>query len=166
MWHRTWVLRSWKRVLVSQQSQRSSFVSFPNHATPEWRDHFSWNTLELLYYRLEGLIFPSVLLAAKAHRWRTPFHWYSSANIVLHFLANGTSCGEVITDIAAGEELVRHFGTGAFTWSNTYATRGWITKTAEEQAEILFGDLVECEEYFADCASHDENESRGDRATW
>ena len=84
----------------------------------------------------------------------------------MHFLANGTSCGEVITDIAAGEELVRHFGTGAFTWSNTYATRGWITKTAEEQAEFLFGDLVECEEYFADCASYDENESRADRATW
>ena len=49
---------------------------------------------------------------------------------------------------------------------STCATRGWIDKTAEEQAEILFGDLVECDEYFADCASHDENDSRPDQATW
>ena len=25
---------------------------------------------------------------------------------------------------------------------------------------------MECDEYFADCASHDENESRPDRAIW
>ena len=85
---------------------------------------------------------------------------------MLHFLGNGLSCGEVISEIAAGEELVRHFDTGAFAWSNTYVTRGWITKTAEEKAEILFGDLVECDEYFADCTSHDETESPADCVTW
>ena len=46
-------------------------LPFSNGANPEWRGHYSRSTLELLSYRLEGLIFPSVLLAAKAHRWRT-----------------------------------------------------------------------------------------------
>ena len=26
--------------------------------------------------------------------------------------------------------------------------------------------MVECDEYFADCASHDKNDSRADRAIW
>ena len=78
-------------------------LPFPNRASPEWRGHFSWNTLGLYFYRLEGLIFPSVLLSTKTHCWRTPSHWHPSANIVLHFLGNGLSCGEVISEIAAGE---------------------------------------------------------------
>ena len=77
-------------------------LPFPNRAKLDWRGHYSWNNLELLSYRLEGLIFPSVLLAAKAHCWRTPSHWYPNANIVLHFMGNGLTCGEVITEIAAG----------------------------------------------------------------
>ena len=44
--------------------------------------------------------------------------------------------------------------------------RGGIDQTAGEQAEILFGDLVECDKYFADCASNDENDSRSDQANW
>ena len=107
-----------------------------------------------------------MLLAAQAHRWRTHSHWYPSVNIVLHFLRNGLTCGEVITDIAAGEDRVRHFGTRAFAWSNTWVTREWITKSAEKQAALLFEDLVKCDKYFADCTSHDEIESRLDRAIW
>ena len=141
-------------------------LPFPNLAHPDWRGHFSWNTLELLSYRLEGLIFPSVLLSARQHRWRTPNHWYPKSNIVLHFLGNGLCCGEVISPIAAGEELVRHFGLGAYVWSNTCETRGWIDKSAEDQAALLFGDMIECDEYFADCAFHDENDSRADLAVW
>ena len=49
-------------------------LAFPNRAKPDWRGHYSWNYLVLLSYRLEGLIFPSVLLAAKALRWRTSSH--------------------------------------------------------------------------------------------
>ena len=107
-----------------------------------------------------------MLLAAKAHRWRTPSHWYPSANIVLHFLGNGLTCGEVIEKISTSEDLIRHFSTGAFAWSNTWTTRGWITKSADEQVALLFEDLDECDEYFADCTSHDEKESRPDRAIW
>ena len=60
----------------------------------------------------------------------------------------------------------RSWSVTAFAWSNAAETRGWIDKTAAEQAEILFGDLVECDEYFADCAAHDENDSRPDQAIW
>ena len=34
---------------------------------PHWQGHYSWSTLELLSYRLEGLVVPSALLAARAH---------------------------------------------------------------------------------------------------
>ena len=85
---------------------------------------------------------------------------------MLHFLRSGHTCGEVISEITAGEELVHHFGLGAFACAITAEMRGWIDQTAGEQAEILFGDLVECDKYFADCASNDENDSRSDQANW
>ena len=55
---------------------------------------------------------------------------------------------------------------GAFTWSSAGGTRGWITKSADEQARTPLEELDDCDEYFADCASHDENESPPDRAIW
>ena len=139
---------------------------FVNNVTPHWRGHYSWSALDLLSYRVEGLIFPSALLAAKTHRWRIPSHWYPSPNIVLHFLGNGLSCGEPIQDVSAGEALVRHFSLGPFSWSSPGDTRGWITKSADKHARMLLEELDDCDEYFAECASHDENESRADRALW
>ena len=139
---------------------------FNNSSNTSWRGHFSWNTLELLSYRLEGVIFSSVLLSEKTHRWRTTSNWYPSPNIVLHFLGNGLTCGEVIQEISAGEALVRHFSTGVFTWDRSWRTRGWISKSSEEQATILFEEEEECDEYFADCASHDEDDSRAELVKW
>ena len=55
---------------------------------------------------------------------------------------------------------------GAFTWSCSGDNRGWISRTANEQARILLQELDDSDEYFADCAAHDENEYRPDRAIW
>ena len=41
-----------------------------------------------------------------------------------------------------------------------------MTRSADEQAGILLEELDDCDEYFADCAAHDEIESRPDRAMW
>ena len=137
---------------------------FSTNLSPHWRGRYSWSTLELLSNRLEGLILPSALLAARAHRWRIPSHWYPSRNVVLHFLRSGLTCGEILQDVSAGEALTRHFSMDAFTWSCAGDTRRWITKSADEQARVLREELDDCEEYFADCAFHDQNESRPDRA--
>ena len=80
---------------------------FSNNLSPHWRGHYSWSTLELLSYQVEGLVFPSILLAARAHRWRIPSHWYPSPKIVLHFLGKGLTCGEILRDVSAGEAQTR-----------------------------------------------------------
>ena len=141
-------------------------LPFSNCSSPSWRGHFSWNPVDLLIYRLEGVIFPSVLLVERTHRWRVTSNWYPSPNIVLYFLGNGLTCGEVIQEVSAGEALVQHFSTGVFTWDRSWRTKGWISRSSEEQAIILLEEEEECDEYFADCAFHDENDSRAYLTHW
>ena len=83
---------------------------------------------------------------------------------MLHFLGNRLTCGEVIQEISASKALVRHFITGVFTWDRSWRTRGWITRSSEEQAIILLEEEEECDEYFADCELHDEDDSSADLA--
>ena len=62
--------------------------------------------------------------------------------------------------------MVRHFSSGVFTWNRSWRTRGWISKSSEEQATILLEEEEECDNYFADCAFHDEDDSRANLAKW
>ena len=71
-------------------------------------------TLLLFFTRLEGLISPSTIVAARVHRWRIPSYWYSGRNVVLHFLGNGLICGEIVQEVSAGEALTRPFSIDAF----------------------------------------------------
>ena len=60
--------------------------------------------------------------------------------------------------------MVRHFSTGVFTWDRSWRTRGWIGRISDEQATILLEEEEEGDEFFADCAFHDEDDSRADLA--
>ena len=91
---------------------------------PNLRGYYSWNPLDLFSYRLEGLVFPSALLASKTLRWCVSTHERLPPNIVLHFLGNGLNCGEVIMPICAGEELRRHWNLGPYAWNKEEITRG------------------------------------------
>ena len=62
---------------------------------------YSWSTRDLLTHGLEGLIFSSALLATKSHR--ISVHASIVPNIVLLFLGNGLTCGEVIELIRVGK---------------------------------------------------------------
>ena len=89
-------------------------VPLLSSANPYLRGHYSWNNLDLMTYRLEGLIFPSILLVTKTHRWTVPPHGRTRPNVVLHFLGNGLTCGEIIRPVRAGEVLQRHWSTRAY----------------------------------------------------
>ena len=135
-------------------------------SNPHLRGYYSWNPIDLLSYRLEGLVFPSALLATKTLRWCVSPATRLSPNIVLHFLGNGLNCGEVIAPILAGEELRRHWNLGPYAWSKEEITRGWIDQTPTNQARILVDHLEDCSGYFLNCAFHDENEYRPDLSCW
>ena len=110
-------------------------------SNPHLRGYYSWNPIDLLSYRLEGLVFPSALLATKTLRWCVSPATRLYPNIVLHFLGNGLNCGEVIAPILAGEELRRHWNLGPYAWSKEEITRGWIDQTPITQARILVDHL-------------------------
>ena len=115
-------------------------------------------------YRLEGSTFPSIL--TKTHIWIVPPHWRTRPNVVLHFLGNGLTWGEVIKPVREGEVLKRHWRMGTYTWDLAHVTQGWLTKHAPAQARILCDLLDDCDDSFADFTIHDENEYRADRSTW
>ena len=127
---------------------------------------YSWNTRELLSQRVEGLIFPFVLLASRTYRYTVPPDTRESPNIVLHFLGNGLSCGEVIQPIKVGETLIRHWSLGPFTWWNNERTEGWASRAPRTQARVLFELLKPADPYFLDCLAHDADDTRTDRSSW
>ena len=74
-------------------------------------------------------------------------------HIVLLFLDNGLSCGEVIQAVPAVEVQICHWMLGSFAWSGVKTTWGWVDKDATQQARILFDQLDyldECNDYFLD----------------
>ena len=104
------------------------------------RGHYSWNALDLLTHRLEGLVFLSVLLAYRSSRLSAQPHLDPPVNFVLHFLGNGLSCGEAIRTIARGETLIRHWDLGEYQWRRT--------------------------DNYLDCLRHDVDDTRPDRTKW
>ena len=50
---------------------------------------------------------------------------HALSNIVLHFLGNALSCGEVIRPIAVGEALIRRWDLGGYQWRHTERTKWW-----------------------------------------
>ena len=90
----------------------------------------------------------------------------SLTNIVLHFLGNGLTCGEVIQPVQTGEPLLRHWSLGTYAWRHTALTRGWSSKDASTQARVLYDLLKPSDGYHLDCASHDVDDSRADRSSW
>ena len=104
------------------------------------RSHYFWNALDLLTHRLEGLVFPSVLLAYRSIRVSAQPHLDPPVNFVLHFLGNGLSCGEAIRTIARGETLIRHWDLGEYQWRRT--------------------------DNYLDCLRHDVDDTRPDRTQW
>ena len=127
--------------------------------------HYSWNTRELLTHRVEGLIFPSVLLAEKTLRF-VALDPRIFPNIVVHFLGNGLTCGEVIRPIGAGQALLRHWSLGVYTWRHTDLTQGWSGKDAGAQSQILFDLVKPSDGYYLDCVHHDEDDYRADPSIW
>ena len=117
-------------------------------------------------HRLEGLIFPSVLLANKILRLNVLLNSRALTNILLNFLGNGLTCGEVIRPICFGDALLRHWSMARFAWKHTEETRGWCGKDGPQHARLLFDMLKQPDEYFLECASHDSDECRPDPARW
>ena len=127
------------------------------------RGHYSWSTLDLMTHRLEGLIFPSVLLANRTLCFAELPPSRLLPNIVLPFLVNGLTCGEVIRPVQTGEPLLRHWSLRTYAWRHTALTRGWSSKDASIQARVLYDLLKPSDGYHLDCASHDADDSRRDR---
>ena len=130
------------------------------------RGHYSWNPIDLLTHRLEGLIFPSVLLANQNFRlYRRP-SLDTKVNIVLHFLGNGLSCGEAIRTISKGEELVRHWDLGEYQWRHRDHAARWSNESGAYQARTLYALQKPYHEYYLDCLRHDADDTRPDRIQW
>ena len=128
--------------------------------------HYSWNPIDLLTHRLEGLVFPSVLLAPKSFRlYRRP-SLDTEVNIVLHFLGNGLSCGEAIRTINKGEELVRHWDLGEYQWRHTERAGWWCNESGAYQARTLYALQKPSNGYYLDCLKHDADDTRPDRIKW
>ena len=130
------------------------------------RGHYSWNALDLLTHRLEGLVFPSVLLAHKSYQMSRRPHLDPPVNIVLHFLGNGLSCGETIRTIAKGEQLVRHWDLGDYQWRHTKSAHWWAHESGAYQARTLYALQKPSHEYYLDCLRHDADDTRPDRTQW
>ena len=86
----------------------TSFKHYPFSSTLVLRHACEIITLALL----EGLIFPSVLLANTTLRLTVLPHSRALPNIVLHFLGNGLISGEVIRPVHAGEAPLLHWSLG------------------------------------------------------
>ena len=130
------------------------------------RGHYSLDPVDLLTHRPEGLIFPSVLLANRTLRTVVAGSSRLPPNIVLHFLGNGLTCGEVIRPIAKGEALLRHWSLGGFACRHIRLTRGWSAKDGSTQARIIYDLLKPSNQYHLDCVSHDADESRPGGSPW
>ena len=117
-------------------------------------------------HRLDGLIFPSVLLANRTLRLTVLPPSLLLLNIVLHFLVNGLTRVEVIRPVQTDEPLLRHWSLGAYAWRHTALTRGWSSKDSSPQARVLYDLLKPSDGYHLDCASHDVDDSRADRSSW
>ena len=130
------------------------------------RGHYSWDTLDLMTHRLEGLIFPSLLLANRSPRVTVQPSLCVLPNVVLHFLGNGLSCGEVIRPITIGEALIRHWDLGDCQWRHTERTRWWSYNDGASQARIRYDLLKPSDDYYLDCLSHDADYTRADRTLW
>ena len=130
------------------------------------RGHYSWNALDLLTHRLEGLVFPSVLLAHKSYQMSRRPHLDPPVNIVLHFLGNGLSCGETIRTIAKGEQLVRHWDLGDYQWRHTKSAHWWAHESGAYQARTLYALQIPSHEYYLDCLRHAADDTRPDRTQW
>ena len=111
-------------------------------------------------HSLEGLIFPSVLLANSSHRLSVRPALDPPVNIVLHFLGNGLSCGEVIRPIAVGEALLRHWDLGDYQWRHTERTMWWSYESGANQARVLYDLLKPSDDYYLDCLRHDADYTR------
>ena len=125
------------------------------------RGHYSWDPMDLLTHRLEGLIFPSVLLVNRALRTSDLV-----PNIVLHFLGNGVTCGEVIRPIAKGEALLRHWNLGGFKWRHIRLTRGWSAQDGSTQAKLIYDLVKPSNQYHLDCIAHDADDTRPAGTPW
>ena len=117
-------------------------------------------------HRLEGLIFPSVLLVNRSRRVTVLPVSRGLPNIVLHFLGNGLTCGEVIRPIHTGEALLQHWSLGDYAWRHTQLTQGWCYKDGASQAGILYDLLKPSDDYYLDGVSHDADDTRADLTQW
>ena len=84
--------------------------------------HYSWDTLDLMAHRLEGLIFSSVLIANRSRRVTVRHYSLALPKRVLDFMGNGLSCGEFIWPVSVVDALIRHWSLGDNQWRQTERT--------------------------------------------
>ena len=147
-------------------------LSVPHHITSGpvalGRHHYSWSNYELLQDKINDFIHPSCLFASTSDSPECFPRDNTSTNIVLHFLPNGYTVGEVVAPIAYRERLVRNAEPGIQTWLPSKDVGNWSSHTSVYRANII-SNHYSCPEpnwYYETCIMHDIEEAAFDGQTW
>ena len=147
-------------------------LSVPHHITSGpvafGRRHFSWSNYELLEDKHNDYIHPSCLFASISNTQACFPGDNTSTNIVLHFLPNGYTVGEVVAPIRYRERLIRNSNPGIHTWLPSSQVGNWSSQTSVYRANII-SNRHHCPQpnyYYETCIDHDIVETSVDGQLW
>ena len=147
-------------------------LSIPHHIAAGplafGRHHYSWSNYELLQDINNEYIHPSCLFASTSDSPPCFPNDNTSTNIVLHFLPNGYTVGEVVAPTGYCERLVRNSNPGIHTWLPSREVEDWSTQTSVHRANII-SNHRSCPQpnfYYETCIVHDIEETAFDGQIW
>ena len=115
-------------------------LSVPHHITigpvAHGRHHYSWSNYDLLQDKIDDYIHPSCLFASTSDSPACFPRDNTSTNIVLHFLPNGYTVGEVVAPIRYRERLIRNSDPGIHTWLLGRQVGNWSTHISVYRANV------------------------------
>ena len=147
-------------------------LSVPHHITSgpvaHGRHLYSWSNYDLLQDKVGDYIRPSCLFASTSDSPECFPRDNTSTNIVLHFLPNGYTVGEVVAPIRYRERLIRNSDPGIYRWLIGNQVGNWSTQTSVYRANIISNHRY-CPQpdwYYETSIMHDIEESCNDGQTW
>ena len=144
----------------------------PHHVTPGpialGSHHYSWSNYELLQEKTNDYIHSSCLFASTNDSPTSFPNDNTTTTIVLHFLPNGYTVGEVVVPIGYCKRLVRNSNPGIHRWTSSRTVGDWSSQTPVFRANIT-SNVRSCPRpnvYYEICVLHDIEEAASDGQFW
>ena len=144
----------------------------PHHITTgpvaHGRHHYSWSNYDLLQDKINDYIHPPCLFTSTSDSPASFPRDNTTTNIVLHFLPNGYTVGEVVAPVRYRERLIRNSNPGIHTWLTGREVGNRSSHSSVYRANIISNhrSCPQPDWYYETCILHNIEETCNDGQTW